>query len=180
MTWEDGHEVDYYFDVISGLIIKHCELDETGRIHTSAYQDYRQAGDILLPFLWINIGPLRDNPQGIIEEKVLDIQLNAFLDDDFFRPPPPRPIVRSSARWRQINNESWSLRIENAYEGRSGVGRMVYDTETVSHLPGCSATVTPCRQGQELQVFHIDRPGDLCRTFPGGIFNLINHPIQSV
>jgi hypothetical protein len=87
MTWEDGRIVDYHFDAVTGLIRKHWDKDDEGRTHSSLYLDYRKAGGILIPHTRINRGPLRDNPEGTIEEKILEVKMNVPLDDGFFKKP---------------------------------------------------------------------------------------------
>ena len=87
MVWEDGGVVEYHFDVSTGLIWKHWEKDERGRTHSSLYLDYRKAGNILIPYSRINKGPLRDNPEGIIKEEVLEVKMNVPLNDSLFKKP---------------------------------------------------------------------------------------------
>ena len=87
MFREKDHAVHYYFDASTGLIYKHWELDEQGRTHSSLYLDYRKAGDILIPFTHINTGPLRDDPEVVIEEKNLEVKMNIPLSDSLFIKP---------------------------------------------------------------------------------------------
>jgi hypothetical protein len=78
---------DYSFVHIHHLIWKHWEKDEMGRTLSSLYLDYRKAGNILIPYSRINKGPLRDNPEGIIKEEVLEVKMNVPFNDSLFKKP---------------------------------------------------------------------------------------------
>lgn len=79
---------DYYFDNASGLLWMREDLDAQGRRHTSEYFEYRKVGDLLVPFMQLNRGPLPGSSgEGCIEQRIVDIRFNEPLSDGFFRMP---------------------------------------------------------------------------------------------
>ena len=87
LTWPDGFEKKYYFDVENGLFIFEEVKDQRGLIHTSSLSDYKEIGGLFLPCFRLNKGPLINDKRIVVHQKIVELKTNEQLSDSLFIRP---------------------------------------------------------------------------------------------
>lgn len=79
MPWPDGFEKNYYFNKDNGFLIFEKEKDHRGLIHTSSFSDRNKIGGLFLPCFRLNKGPLVNDKQIIVHQKIVTLKTNERL-----------------------------------------------------------------------------------------------------
>jgi outer membrane lipoprotein-sorting protein len=87
LTWPDGFEKKYYFDVENGFFIFEEVKDQRGLIHTSSLSDYKEIGGLFLPCFRLNKGPLINDKRIVVHQKIVELKTNEQLSDSLFARP---------------------------------------------------------------------------------------------
>lgn len=87
LTWPDRFEKNYYFNVENGFFIFEKVKDQRGLIHTSSFSDYKEIGGLFLPCFRLNKGPLINNKQIVVHQKIVELKINEQLSDSLFIRP---------------------------------------------------------------------------------------------
>lgn len=87
LTWPDGFEKKYYFNVENGFFIFEEVKDQRGLIHTSSFSDYKEIGGLFLPCFRLNKGPLINDKRIVVHQKIVELKTNEQLSDSLFIRP---------------------------------------------------------------------------------------------
>lgn len=87
LTWPDGFEKKYYFNVENGFFIFEEVKDQRGLIHTSSFSDYKEIGGLFLPCFRLNRGPLINDKRIVVHQKIVELKTNEQLSDSLFIKP---------------------------------------------------------------------------------------------
>ncbi|UCG27408.1 MAG: hypothetical protein JSV24_10590 [Bacteroidales bacterium] len=87
LTWDDGFEKEYFFNVKNGYFIFEKVKDQRGLIHTSTFMDYEEIGGLYLSCFRLNKGPSINNNQIIVHQRIVDLNINMRLPDSLFVRP---------------------------------------------------------------------------------------------
>ncbi len=87
LTWPDGSKKKYFFNVDTGLLIFEEVKDQRGLIHTSSFSDCKEIGGLFLPCFRLNKGPLINDKQIVVHQKIIELKINEQLSYSFFLKP---------------------------------------------------------------------------------------------
>lgn len=87
LTWTDGFEKDYYFDVENGLFVFEKVKDKRGLTHTSNFSDYKEIGGLFVSCFRLNKGPLINDNRIVVHQRIVELKTNVQLSDSLFIRP---------------------------------------------------------------------------------------------
>ncbi len=90
LTWPDGFEKNYYFNIANGVLIFEKQKDQRGLIHTSSFSEHKEIGGLFLSCFRLNKGPLINDKQIIVHQKIVELKTNEPLSESLFIRPGKR------------------------------------------------------------------------------------------
>jgi len=87
LTWPDGSEKKYFFNIENGFFIFEEVKDQKGLIHTSSFSDYKEIGGLFLPCFRLNKGPLINDKRIVVHQKIVELKTNEQLSNSLFNKP---------------------------------------------------------------------------------------------
>ena len=87
LTWPDGYEKKFYFNIENGCFIFEESKDQRGLTHTSRFSDHKEMGGLFLSCFRLNKGPLINEKRIVVHQKIVELKINEPLSSSLFLKP---------------------------------------------------------------------------------------------